>query len=834
MKRILLFATLVVSAGSQLLAQCSTANINWDNLDYLVTTGNYAGFVTAAQSSDQRFAFGRSAMRVQVTSNITINGANGTHTGSTNTFGTGNDVAYVTTTTAGTSTITLSFDDPISNLQFSLYDIDNNQRVNVTATNGATPVSTTLSIASGSLSLTTFAPATGNNPRANGIATDYAVTDNRGAVNVSITGAVTSVILTFANATGDFWLSDFQGCVPGAFATNYYAPSQPWPNQPSYMLATSDTNLVHTLNPATGAVKKVFHEPAAQYVNSLGYDPYNKILYYTLDDVNAAVTQKAIKKFDFETETITTLVPDVTAIGIPLFETGVESGGGAYYDSCFYIGIEGGNAGRTSNRKSIVWRVEFNSSGVPVSASQVFAILVDNGSGNLLHDWADFVIKDGILYNWNSRVQSGGSYRVYQYNLQTEVLTTHTTTWGPKQNGITWDGKIYQIGTTLQEYNGTTGLIGSAVTISGPGWIGGSGDATEGYKPKADYGDAPSSYDPAASPAVHEYDSLLRLGNTFDKEWSKVGATSFADADGTDEDGVATTPILCPCSGNFFVPVRVFNNSGANATLIAWLDYDGDGVFESTEALSATVGSSASMQTINLNWTNAWSFIPDNSFTYLRIRLTSTANGMTTSAPAGYFANGEVEDYRVLVDGFPLAVNILAFNAAKDANGIGQISWKVAEDAEISHYYVQKSTTGKDWINIATKTAASNSTTVNYQVEDANLQDGITYYRLQLTNKSGASRLSDVRQITTSKNSQIKLTPNPVLNKASLQFVSGASEKSTLKIINAAGTIVKTQEVAVRKGFNAIEVYTSELAAGLYTVELITTKGRIVEHFVKQ
>lgn len=832
MKRILLLLTAITLFGvNQLSAQCTTANINWDNLDYLVSTGNYAGFVTDARTRDQRFAFGPGSMRMQVTTNITISGENASHTGSTNTYGSGEDVAFTTTTIVGLSTITLTFPSAVSNLRFSIYDLDNGQRMSVTALNVAAPVSTTLSIAPASSSAITFTANPGFVPTANGIAGGYASTDNRGAVNIDITNPVTSIVLSFTSAVGDFWLSDFQGCVPGTFPTAFHAVSQPWPLQPSYMTVTPDTNLVQSVNPANGQVKTLFAEPGSQYVNSLGYDPHNKVMYYVMDDVNAVVVQKGLKKYNFDTETMSTVVADVATLGIPYFEIGVESGGGSYYDSCFYLGIEGGNSSNNSGRECIIWRIEFDASQNPVSVVQTVAFPADNGSGSRRHDWGDFVITNGILYDYNSGVSSPNV--INQYNLQTGALTVYNPTFAPKQVASTWDDNVYHLSTIVRRYNGTTGYAALGFTMAGPGWIGGSGDGGEAFKPKADYGDAPSTYDPAASPAVHERDTLLRLGSTFDWEWLKEGSTPTADADGADEDGLSTVPLLCPCSGNFFIPVRVFNNTGATATLIAWLDYDGDGIFESGETQSATVNSSASLQIINLNWTNAWTTLPDNAITYLRIRLTSTSNGMTTSNPSGYFDDGEVEDYRVVIDGFPLAVNIISFTASKDAYNNVQLNWKSIEDASLSHYYVQKSRNGKDWANIGTQQASGQNSNVSYNLEDASLLVGTTYYRLQLMYNNGNSLLSDVRQISHGIKGSFILAPNPASKQTVLTFIAGEEEITTLALRNSAGGTVQSQKVKLSKGSNAVSIDVSSLPAGLYTIQMKTAKGIITDTLIK-
>ena len=104
-----------------------TATLKWDNRNYLVTTGNYAGFVTAAMSTSQNFSLGKNRVNIAF-AGITTTAQNTVNTGNTNSFGSGAAVQY-----NGNGTITLTFDTVVANLQFSLYDIDLQQTAKVTA-----------------------------------------------------------------------------------------------------------------------------------------------------------------------------------------------------------------------------------------------------------------------------------------------------------------------------------------------------------------------------------------------------------------------------------------------------------------------------------------------------------------------------------------------------------------------------------------------------------------------------------------------------------------------------------------------------------------------------
>jgi hypothetical protein len=172
--------------------------------------------------------------------------------------------------------------------------------------------------------------------------------------------------------------------------------------------------------------------------------------------------------------------------------------------------------------------------------------------------------------------------------------------------------------------------------------------------PPLDLGDAPDQPYPtllASGGAVHALGSGVYLGSCVDAEYD--GQPSFAaDADdmnasvtvfgictgGDDEDGVSFTTSLLPGET---AEIEVTANDAC--TLSAWIDFNADGdwldagesLFPSGQALVAGVN--------NLSFAVPAGAVSDR--TYARFRCTTT--GVTF--PQGYAADGEVEDYRVVV-----------------------------------------------------------------------------------------------------------------------------------------------------------------------------------------
>lgn len=814
---------------SQCIAGSNTANLNWDNLDYLITTGSYSGYVTAAMSQTQAFAIGVNRVQIVYPGTITTTGENITHTGEAGSFGTGADVQY-----AGNGNITLTFDNEVNNLQFSLYDIDVSQRVNVTAVNAlAIPLNIIMTKPAGGTVIITGSGTLNAQGQAPAGAT--ATTSNLATVNLTIAGPVKTVTIAMSGTAGDFWLSDLTACVVGTFPINYFVASQPFTGQPTYVIGTSDTNTVSLINTTTGQAKMIFQDATSpRYINGISFDHLQYNLYYVIDFTSNPAINKTIKRYNFDTEVMSVLVPDVNTLGIPTYSRGVESAGCAFYDNDLYFGVEGNITGNNGGRETIIWRIEFDvPGGNAIKACQVYATPSDNGAGTVQHDWNDFTIADGLLVDFAGS-PNVASRRFTHYDLQTQNIVNNYFTGGltPRQAGITWNNTRYWVYDQIAVYN-MNGTIGPLTTITGAtvlDWVGFCGDAT-GFRPKSDFGDAPASYDPVAlSPALHEKDTTLFMGQVFatawDQEFNKLTSTD-ATGDGTDDnDGITFLSVFDPSTNQYLATAQVYNRTGANARLIAWLDYNGNGVFDASEALvPITVPSSTSVQSVSLFWPSISSSLPSGSYTFLRVRLTSASNGMTISNATGYFSNGEVEDYRVVIDDFPLSVSLLSFAANAVDNASVKLNWTTTSEENLSGFGIERSKDGINWTSIGFVNATGNgSTTTNeYTFNDMQPLKGQSSYRLKLVDITPVTRYSEVRVVNMKDIAEdIFIMPNPARNSTTIYLKSNENTLATIIIRDMLGRELKREKMQLVAGENSHVLNNLDrLPDGSYVVQVI-------------
>jgi hypothetical protein len=531
------------------------------------------------------------------------------------------------------------------------------------------------------------------------------------------------------------------------------------------------------------------------------------------------------------------VVNDITTLGIPVYDIVVESAGAAFYNGSLYLGVEGSNTRKNSNRESIVWRIDFDENLNAVAASQVFARPADNGSGTLMHDWGDFAIKDGILYDFNTG-NVGSTSQFIHHDMQTGQAVIYSTNGNPApiQVGQTWDGKLYWTGgqgnesgrVAIYNENGTIGTKINATTVTrcSPPWEGRAGDASDPYKPQSDFGDAPASYDPpGVDPATHEYDCNLRLGPTYDREWDKY-TSSDATGDGNDEDAIDFATLLTPGFTTYVQEVKVYNNTGSTARLVAWLDYNGDGVFSPEEGISRNVSSSSSMQTISLSWNNINVTILATNRTYMRLRLTSASNNLTVNDPNGWFANGEVEDHIVPVD-IILPVQLINFTAKNENDHRVLLDWTTENEVNMQGYHIERSADGINWENIGFVPGKSSNAVNTYNWYDYNPLTGKSHYRLKMTDADGRSKYSWMVSVEmTEKTNNFRVLPNPVRNHATVEFTANANDAVTVQLINMQGRVLLSRSLTAHAGTNKVTFgIPGEYTNGVYFIKLITPKG---------
>ncbi|MBF9221847.1 beta strand repeat-containing protein [Hymenobacter ruricola] len=206
-----------------------------------------------------------------------------------------------------------------------------------------------------------------------------------------------------------------------------------------------------------------------------------------------------------------------------------------------------------------------------------------------------------------------------------------------------------------------------------------------------------------------------------------------------------------------------------------------------------------------------------------------------------YFSTGSSSNgrYALLKDVYtigqsivtPLPVTLTSFTATRQG-GAAALKWTTATEINNEAFEVEVATgTQTQFRSIGRLAGAGNGQTAHtYQFLDTEEgKKGLRYYRLRQVDKDGTTTYSSLRSVLFDGGTAtaLQVSPNPFHSDAvALTTQANASARTTLRLTDALGRTVRTQELTVPAGSAQLTVSgLSGLPAGLYLLHL-TLDGR--------
>ena len=185
-----------------------------------------------------------------------------------------------------------------------------------------------------------------------------------------------------------------------------------------------------------------------------------------------------------------------------------------------------------------------------------------------------------------------------------------------------------------------------------------------------------------------------------------------------------------------------------------------------------------------------------------------------------HHGNNSNEDYwivKLAPDTLLLPLKIYSFNVVNLKHNNIFLNWQTASEINTTHFNIQRSTNGKDFIAIG-KVAAKGAGDYSYKdVSTDNLPLSKLYYRLEIVDKDGSKYYSEIKELSIG-NGQLIISPNPAKDKVT---ITGTNIKQ-VRLLDNTGKIVVVKEVANKE---AINIPVSHLPKGLYMVQATYNDG---------
>ena len=184
-----------------------------------------------------------------------------------------------------------------------------------------------------------------------------------------------------------------------------------------------------------------------------------------------------------------------------------------------------------------------------------------------------------------------------------------------------------------------------------------------------------------------------------------------------------------------------------------------------------------------------------------------------------------------------LPVEFLAFTGKVDGTAVA-LEWSTASESNSSHFVVERSTDGSNFVPLGNVGAAGNSTSLRqYEYTDRNPALGMNYYRLQQVDRDARTVWSNTVAVNyRSVRIPVRVYPNPANDLLEVNFDLAVEGYQSWRIMDASGRIVATGRMPVSEGPNRHTIPVDRLEQGSYVLEMQDERGTVLGNarFVKQ
>jgi hypothetical protein len=197
-----------------------------------------------------------------------------------------------------------------------------------------------------------------------------------------------------------------------------------------------------------------------------------------------------------------------------------------------------------------------------------------------------------------------------------------------------------------------------------------------------------------------------------------------------------------------------------------------------------------------------------------------------TSATASTAANRFMIVFRTINAVLPVTITKLTAQARGAQN---EVNWEVAQEINIEKYVIEKSNDGRAFVAAGEATVVGTNNAQNaYRWVDQQPFAGTTFYRLQIIERSGATRYTSIVKVSREKaNAGVVVYPNPVRGQSiQIQLSGMPSGDYQVQIIGMNGQLIHTDRLPVRSASETQSIQLSQkLAAGVYQLVMLDAAG---------
>src|SRR5690606_28275696 len=116
------------------------------------------------------------------------------------------------------------------------------------------------------------------------------------------------------------------------------------------------------------------------------------------------------------------------------------------------------------------------------------------------------------------------------------------------------------------------------------------------------------------------------------------------------------------------------------------------------------------------------------------------------------------------------------------------LDWTTENETGFKGFDIERSTDGINWTRLAFVPGNGGTSVNRYSYYDNNPSSGTNHYRLRMMDYDGNERYSWIEHVEINQTvSGLRVLPNPVRGKATIQWNAMGNERAEIQLVNAEG-----------------------------------------------
>jgi hypothetical protein len=171
------------------------------------------------------------------------------------------------------------------------------------------------------------------------------------------------------------------------------------------------------------------------------------------------------------------------------------------------------------------------------------------------------------------------------------------------------------------------------------------------------------------------------------------------------------------------------------------------------------------------------------------------------------------------------------------SKGVSHLYWKSLQESNSSHFEIQRSNDGINFVMVGKVIAKSSSDKeVNYSFDDIRANAGLNYYRLKLLDKDGKFQYSNIELLSVNIEG-INITaiyPGPFIDKVNVVISSDTRASSKVDLFDNTGKLLISQQSVLNKGITNLTIDNLDrLSAGMYIIKVQAGDMIVTKRIIK-